>query len=204
MISIRMSVTDLDQYLYYKSQENMGVDEIVGRFRREFEPTRPLLTGIAFHKFLEHAEIGEYYNARVDDIDFVFTTDEELSLPPVKELKGEVVLHINGVEVTLVGKVDGLEGRTVFDHKTGKQLKIEMFCHSRQWRCYLWMFDCIKFTYNMFTIKDDEDSGLVLVNSFDQFSFYRYEGMEQDIRNAITEFLEFARVHLPERFIDSD
>ena len=76
-----------------------------------------------------------------------------------------------------------------------------------QWKCYLSMLEADRFVYNIFEIKIEgplawmDGSGNdatgshmvteVTVKDIHQMTFYRYPGMEEDIRDEVARFRDF-------------
>lgn len=197
-MSLRVSVSDVDGYLYYRRSEDMELDDILRRMRREEPPTPAMLMGTAFHSIMEGASAGEEYTeVERDGFKFVFCMDDEIALPPVRECKGEHPIMVDGMPVTLVGKVDGIDGMRIWDHKLTGRFDAEKFADAMQWRMYLWIFGAWQFTYNVFTRY--EKDGVIQVKEFHPFDFYAYPGMEDDIMRELREYVAFVQEHLPER-----
>lgn len=196
---MRISVSDIDSYIYFRNSEEMELDAILRRLRREEEPTREMAMGTAFHAILEDASAGQEFSVlERDGFRFVFDVDAELALPPVRECKGEMPIMVDGTPVTLVGKVDGIDGMRIWDHKLTGRFDAERYAENMQWRMYLWMFGAWQFTYNVFTRYEQPD-GTILVREFHSFDFYAYPGMEADIMRELREYVAFVREHLPEK-----
>lgn len=194
---MRLSVTDLDAYRYYKASEDADLEALLRRLRREEPPSEAMLAGKALHKILEVTDAGEFAEFEVDDFKFHFAADIEIPALPVRELKGEVILPSPVGPVTLVGVVDGLDG-SIHDHKLTARFDAERYADSYQWRCYLTMFHAKQFVYNVFEGKQNDD-GSWWIFGFHRLPFYAYEGMEQDVRREVGELAEFIAKHLPER-----
>lgn len=196
---IRISVSDVDQYRYYRASEDMELDALLRRLRREEPPTPAMAMGTAFHSILEDATDGdEFEEVERDGFRFVFAMDATVELPPIREVKGEMHLTVDGIPVTLVGKVDGLDGQRVWDHKLAGRFDAEKYAEDMQWRMYLMMFSAWRFTYYVFTRYEQPD-GTILVKDLHSFDFYRYPGMEDDIMRELREYVAFVREHLPEK-----
>lgn len=197
---MRVSVTDLDQFQYFKNSD-MELEELLSRLRKQEEKSPEMLRGIAFHEVLEKLDACDIDIIEHNGFRFRFETDAELSLPRIRELKAEKEYEIGGVNVVLVGKVDALQALTVHDHKMTKQIDAENYTDSLQWRCYLDMFGARKFIYNVFQGYEEANTGDIVVKDFQQFTFYDYPSMKADISTALNGFVDFAKTHLPERFI---
>lgn len=195
---MRVSVTDIDAFRYWRENEDASTDELVSRLRREPKAdTRPQAIGKAFHSFLEHASDGDFDTGNAEGFSFLFDFDGELSLPAFREVKAEKLYRIDGETLELVGVVDAMEGRTVTDHKTTSQFNAERFMDSMQWRFYLDMMDADCFEWNVFEIKDD-GADTVKVRSFHPLKQWRYPGMAQDINRVLHDFVLFVRANAPD------
>lgn len=190
---MRISVSDVDQYLYYMRDEDMTLDELLRRLRRETPKTESMLAGTAFHRFLETAALGEVADFISDGFRFRLDLDAEVSLPRIRELKG--IRHYGPVD--LVGVVDAIHGSTVYDHKLSGRFDPERYTDAFQWRAYIAMFKADKFVYNVFTAKKDGDAWAI--TALDTLPLYRYDGLERDVERTLNEFVQFANQHLPER-----
>lgn len=191
---MRLSVTNLDAYRRYCRDEDVTLESLLAQLRRETPPTPAMMAGRAFHAALENlrddADVIDQ-----DDHRFRFQIDSALYLPPIRELKGEVVLPTSVGDVTLVGIVDGLHGTEVYDHKLSASFDAERYANSYQWRCYLTMFGGEKFTYNVFVGKVD-DSGDWVIYDLHRLPFYAYPAMRGDVLKAVDEFAQFWRSHM--------
>jgi hypothetical protein len=200
---IRISVSDLDSYRYWLADEESTLDDLVARLTHQAPPTPAMEAGRAFAKFMEHVDQGtDVPQATVDGwtFDFAPLGDVTLDMPDVRELKAEVVFQTPDGPVTLVGKVDGLDGVTVHDQKLTERWDAERYIDSLQWRSYLLMFGAQRFVYDVFIASYDRaDPRLVHVRGYEKMPFYAYEGMRGDVQRAVE---GLARV-IVERGIDS-
>lgn len=195
---MRISVTDIDSWRYYKATEDMVVEELLRRLRKQEPPSRAMLAGRALHSVLEHAKDGDLDYAEADGFRFRFEADCALSLPSVRELKGEMLIPSRYGPVTLVGVVDGLDG-AIYDHKLTARFDAERYADSYQWRCYLVMFGASKFIYNVFEGQEDEKRAEWAIRGFQQFTLYAYEGMKADVAREVAELADFVAQHVPEK-----
>lgn len=194
---MRLSVTDLDSWRYYKDSEEMDVEALLRRLRKLEPPSQPMLAGSALHKILEHASVGALDHAEAEGFKFRFAVDAEIPLLPVRELKGEIQLVTPSGVATLVGVVDGLDG-AVYDHKLTERFDAERYADSYQWRCYLLMFGAKKFIYNVFEGRE-ENAGQWVIHGFQQFPLYSYDGMRGDVVREVSELAEFVAQYVPEK-----
>ena len=138
---IRLSVSDLETYRYWKANEEADVPTLISRLRHEDPPTPAMEAGRAFASLFEGSTVGDLAVKEVNGWTFDFTAlDAEMAVPAVRELKAEVPFETPSGPVTLVGKVDGLDGTTVHDQKLTERWDAERYIDSLQWRAYLVMF----------------------------------------------------------------
>lgn len=212
---IRISVTDLESFRYWREQEHSTVEELVARLRHEEPPSPQMAAGGAFAKLMETAQsypdrsqVGDcYQDVEVDGWRFVFELDAELELPDVRELKAEQVFQTSVGPVMLVGKVDGLDGLTVHDQKLTESWDAEKYVDSLQWRAYLVMFEAQSFVYDVFVgrYKRDRDRkiipGQVTVTDYHRMAFYAYPGVRADVQRAVENVAAIIAHHIPERVL---
>jgi hypothetical protein len=200
---MRISVTELDAYRYYRDNEDAELEQLLNRLRRLEPPTREMEAGKAFHKLLERAVPGEL--AFVHDGDFCFDfrqLDAAIMLPPVRELKGEMRVSTSVGPVVLVGVVDAMD-QAVHDYKLTERFDAEKYADSYQWRCYLTMFGAQKFIYDVFVAHEDLEMGQHVVYEYHALPLYAYPQMREDVAREVSEFVEFVHKYLPERRSDA-
>lgn len=202
MQTLRTSASDLDALRYYMADEDGDLAELLASLRREKPPTESMLAGTALHTALENCVIGDHAELTADGYTFDLRCEGELDLPEVRELKATRDYEINGCLVTLVGKVDGLHGRRVDDHKFTARYDAERFMASMQWRVYLEVFGADEFRWNVFEGRQDTtDPKRYMIFALHRLTMHRYPGIGDDVERAVARFLDFARVHLPERIM---
>lgn len=194
---MRLSVTMLDQYLYWKSAEDMTLAELLVRLRGG-EVTPAMEAGRAFHSVLETATFCELETVERDGWTFDFDLEAELPVPAIRELKAERIIQTPAGMVTLVGKVDAIHGRTVRDYKLTERFDAERYADSYQWRAYLSMFHATEFIYDVFTCRYGDDQR-VTVNDYHQLRFFTYPGIESDVAREVAGLAEIVAKHMPER-----
>lgn len=188
---MRISVSDLDCYRYYKTHEDVTLEDCLAQLRRETPPSPSMMAGRALHCALETSQCGdEQISIDKDGFRFHFLCDAALSVPAVRELKGEMSINTPSGPVTLVGVVDAIDS-AVTDYKLTSRFEAERFADSYQWRCYLMMFGMNRFVYKVFVGQDDD--GEWLIREYHELPVYRYPGMEDDVRREVSEFAAFLR-----------
>lgn len=198
--TLRVSASDLDALRYFLAQEDGDLDKLLRQLRREEPPTEAMQAGTALHSILEHAVAGEMPDAECGGFRFDFEADGELSLPAIREMKETRLYKIDGVRVTLVGKVDAICGKRIEDHKFTMRYDPERFLSSLQWRVYLEVFDADTFVWNVFEARERGERHYA-ITALHRLTMHRYPGMDRDVEAALRQFLDFARIHLPERLI---
>jgi len=196
---IRISVTDLDGYLYWLASETSELDELIARLRGQEEPSPQMLAGRAFHRLFEDAQGGEIGKACIDGWRFEFALDKEIAVPDIRELKGEMVIPTKAGPVTLVGKVDALHGTTVIDYKLTERFDAERYADSYQWRAYLLMFGATRFDYEVFQCCYGDDC--IVIYDHHPLSFYAYPGMREDVLTLVSSLAEIVAKHVPEKIM---
>lgn len=196
---IRLSVTDLDGYLYWLGNEAAELGELITRLRGQEEPTVQMRAGRAFHKVFEESKAGEIQTIAADGFTFDFAIDRDIAVPDVRELKGEIVLPTHVGPVTLVGKVDALNGATVIDYKLTERFEAERYADSYQWRAYLLMFSGTRFDYEVFQARYGDDA--IVIYDHHPLSFYAYPGMREDVLTLVSSLAEIVVKHVPEKIM---
>ena len=202
MQTLRTSASDLDAFRYYLANDDADLADLIAQLRRETPPTPAMLAGTALHKALELSTPGTYGQLSADGYTFTFASDAEIDLPEIREIKASRDYEIDGCCVTLVGKVDALHGRRIDDHKFTSRYDAERFLSSLQWRVYCDIFNADVFVWNVFEGRpaSDDPKGYV-INAVHTLAMHRYPGMRDDIERALKRYVDFARVHLPEKVI---
>lgn len=191
---MRVSVTDIDQWRYWKDAEDMELSDLLARLRRQGEESEAMRAGIALHRALELAGPSESDSLECGGYTFTFECECALALPAAREVKVSKSIMVGDTEVTLIGKVDAWQGLTVYDHKTTSQIDAERFMSSYQWRFYLWMFNARQFVWNIFqTAPDPKTPRAYRVREFQQLTQWAYPALADDCMRELSEFVEFAR-----------
>jgi len=205
MDAIRVSATDIDalRFFLYPPIPEMEIEltKLLARLRRQEPPSPAMLAGTALHKALELASTGDHKGFSIDDHTFSFDFDGDIDLPSIREMKATRDYLIDGCAVTLVGKVDGIHGKRIDDHKLTERFDAEKYLDSYQWRIYLEVFDADEFRWNVFegrpTIEGGKD---YIIRAVHPLRMHRYPGIGEDVERELHRFVSFARDHMPEKF----
>lgn len=202
---MRVSVSSLETYRYYKDNEDITLEQCLADLRKETPPKPAMLAGSALHRILENADYSdvEAVTVKGDGYHFHFDCDVNLSVPIVRELKGELEIETPSGPVTLVGVVDGMD-TAVIDYKLTGRFEAEKFADSYQWRCYLLMFHANRFDYRVFVGKEKsagtdfegEPFSDWTITEYHELPVYRYPDMEQDVTRIVSEYAAFANEYL--------
>lgn len=197
---VTANVTDIDQFRRYQEDEEMGLLELLGRLRRTEPPTEKMMAGTALHKALESCPEGEFETLESDGFRFLIEVDGELPLSAVREVSITKDYHIGRDVVRVRGRVDELSGEEVVDHKTTSQFDPEPLLAGYQWRFYLDMLSARRFRWNVFVLSEvAKEYRVYRVTAFHPLSQFAYPGMRDDIDALLRKFIDFARIHLPDR-----
>ncbi len=201
--AVRLSVTLLDSFRYWREQEYFteeaelrSYDELVARIMGERpEPNEAMLRGTAFHDIMEHPR--ERYHADRDTYEsdgFIFDTEAVnqilLSLPPDRVCEVKMEQQIG--DVTLVGIADYMYGCEAGDYKLPKKVHVDKYAESIQWMAYLMMMDGEAFKYHAAAPWSRRGSDVIYLRDYSVFPFYRAKETDQRVIKLVEQFVEFA------------
>jgi hypothetical protein len=191
---MRLNVTDLESYRYFKNREDADLDKLLHDLAHVSPPNRKMQAGSAMAKFFEHAEAGPIDQVQSEGWTFYFNIEGDWMLPCSRELKIEQVFNTTVGPVTLSGKVDSFTGLTVRDQKLTEQFEVEdKYTDSLQWRAYLVMLHGVEFFYDIFVGKVSEHDNSVAIREYHPVCFYAYPSMLRDVESAVNELAEVAK-----------
>lgn len=203
-MKLRTSPTELEAVRYYRRIEEPDIEKLKDSLLRRGEVNEKMLAGSAFHGFLETIKGSRDLTGQTFEHDghkFQFDAEGEFFLPGAREIKTEKVYRVGGVEVTVAAVADALDAITVSDHKLVSKFDPEAYyVSSLQWRCYLDMFQCRRFVYNVFTGSHQKKDDVWKIRSLDRFELYTYDGITKDIYNALEDLVNICKQHVPEKF----
>lgn len=197
MKTLRVSASDLDAFRYFMDREDGDLPSLLAQLRRELPATPAMLAGTALHTALENAQIGVVEALEADGYRFIIEAEADLELPDIREMKVTDERQIRDTMVTLVGKVDGANGRTILDHKLTQRFDPERFLNSYQWRVYLDLFDADLFEWIVYEAKPfGPDDREITIKDVHRLTAHRYPGMTSDLNRELAGFVDFAKIHL--------
>lgn len=196
---LRISVTHLDYYLYWRGNESLTLDHLLADITGQVEPTPAMLASRAFHSALEVIQLGDHPVISSDG--YTFDLSEMriiIQLPNSRELKVEKEIDTPSGPVTLVGKVDALTGITVADWKLTERYDLEKYGDSYQWRAYLWMLGAVYFEYHAFLAKYGKDPLLVKILDYQRFRLDTYAKIGEDVTRVVSDLARTIKGRVPE------
>lgn len=180
----------------FEGQDEPSLDDLVRQITTD-EPSEAMMAGTAFHAAMETAADGDHELFEADGYRFILP-NAEIALPSIRELRG----FKDYGPLTVTGKVDCLEGKTVIDHKTTSRVDFERYLEGCQWRFYLDIFDAEIFRWHVFEIKEVTEKTYE-VKAPQTLEARRYPELSEDCARLADEFCEFAhRVGLPDSRLD--
>jgi len=199
---MKLHVTDLDSYIWYHKIESMTAAELSKRLKHTEAPNELMLAGTALHSIFENHPPKKA--SCVNGFDFIerhghifrFLCDVSVTLPQIREIRASKAYHIDGTEVRLTGKCDGITGNKILDYKLTFKPNLDTYFESLQWRCYLDIFNADVFEYIIFHGKK-KDNEITITDSY-SIKMYRYPIMISDIETGIYNLLKFIRENCPE------
>lgn len=199
MRALRVSASDLDAFRRFRDSEDASLSDLLAQLRRELPPSPAMLAGTALHTALENVGPGEAEALEAEGYRFTITATADLDLPDIREMKATKDLVIGDVLVTLVGKVDGVHGRKVIDHKLTQRFDPERFLNSYQWRVYLDVFEADLFEWIVYEAAQfGPDERDLTIKAVHPLTMHRYPGMDSDLARELSAFVDFAKTHLME------
>lgn len=203
MQCLRVSATDVDALRRFYDEDDADLADLIRQLRHLMPSTEAMEAGTALHKALELAEPGDHKGFEIDGFTFSFQTDAEVDLPVIREMKATREYLFDDVRVTLVGKVDAINGRRIDDHKFTARFDADRYLDSYQWRVYLEVFGADHFRWNIFEALESAPKNY-LIRNVHKLDMHRYPGMGEDVERSLRAFISFARDYLPERFTPAE
>ncbi len=190
---IKFHVTDLDSLIWYHRIESMTKKDMIARLMRTSPANAQMKMGTAWHAIMEDPP-NEITTIEKDGLRFTVACDKKIILPQVREVRAKKTYMVDGDNISLTGKLDGLTGVKVTDHKLSFRPNPETYFDSFQWRAYLDIFNADVFEYIIYHGKAKGQD--VTIKDVSTLCMYRYPGMAEDLKVGISELWEFAKNHV--------
>lgn len=191
-------VSDVESFRQWEQDEELTEAWLLARLRHEDATTQAQAAGTALHLALEHAHEGEADELHASGYTFRFPSDAVVVCPPIREQRRRRTWMVDGAPITISGQVDGLDGLTVYDHKTTGRVDLERYLDGYQWRLYLAIFQAQRFVWQVFDMRpahgEPEDEPRVYdVREVHQLEQHWYPGLEDDCAALVARFARFVR-----------
>jgi len=200
-LKARLSITTIDWWL---SWEEATLYELQGKLTHRQPQTEAMLRGIAFHEALAHlsslCEGADYTTTdSIDSRGFTFDFNGvEIQIESVSPYQTELKIERRidsslldteiGSEITLVGKVDRIDGSTVEDHKTTSHFDAERLLASWQWRFYLWLTGADVFRWHVYEMKPMETPRKAFAAWLKRFDDWRDNPPAEELAAALRRY----------------
>lgn len=190
-------VSSIETFRRWRQNEDADAQALIDALTLD-EPSEAMLAGTAFHAAMENVADGDVNVISHDGYVFHLNVDVSIELPKAREIRARKDYG----PLTVTGKFDALDGKTIIDHKTTSRFDAERYVSGYQWRYYLDIFDCDVFRWNVFEMRKIE-STTVGVDEYDVFAFHRleqsrYPGMHDDCLQLALDFYNVVAPLLPE------
>lgn len=192
---MRLSVTLLDQYRYFRANEWADYDKLIESVQGKFEPTPAMRAGTALHHVFETRQFsahcdGEPFWFDPESVDRAFGKYWEW--PAIHEARAEVEIDTELGPVTLSGQADALIGNTALELKSSdKTPNLDRHMDSLQWRAYCLAFEIRRVDYILAQIK--EKDGVWSVVDCQELPLYPYPDLKSDLERWTNDFVVFLR-----------
>lgn len=202
---MRISVTLLDQFRLYQTEDWLTEASLLASIRGEFVPTPMVKAGMAYEKAIQ--EPGRYRTKAglyaVDGFTFSALSVESVAMffdpSGIWQAKETLLLDVSGEPVTVVAKVDHAAGNGINELKTRwSGFDCEKYMDAHQWRWYLIVFGAAFVQYTVVCMKDPDEPTF---ESIERFRVYPYPGMREDCTGLLHEFVDYVRAKGLEKYL---
>lgn len=188
---IAASVTNIEMFRCWRENEELDKGWILQRIISP-EQTEQMKVGGAFHKAIEEAGAGEFRRLAAKGYSFDFDADIDIDLLPAREIP---IKQAYG-DLLVSGRVDGISGKVVTDHKTTAYFDADRFMESYQWRFYLDMTGADLFRWNVFVLRETDDPTVYWVADFHKLEQRRYPDLRRDCERLAADYAAFAKSNI--------
>lgn len=187
----KIKPTVLDSYRIYKDEIfDKSFDDLVKSIKGEVEQNESMLIGSEVHKYFETGKA----NLMEEELNQL---KEISALLPLGSNEVKFQEETNGYLFSVV--IDRMGGLVAHDFKVTKRFYgVDFYENSLQWKIYLLVSGCKKFTYHIIKRNDVRPYNFQYL---EPFSFYPYPNMESEIMEYCNEFVEFCKENNLEEYI---
>ncbi len=200
---LRIAATMVEAFNLFHTQNWMTEDKLLGQIKRT-EPLSPKAAkGIAFHEIVEKPQVcfNRYVEKSKGELGFLAKNGIAFPYEPTKkalkyinydypfELEFPKIYNVKGQDVLVVMRADQPQGVCIHDFKAiFSAFDYEKYSNSYQWRIYLDITGAESFQYDIFKFTETK---LEFQDKIDIKPFHDYPGMDRDIQDLLTEFVDY-------------
>lgn len=188
MMDLRLSVTDLDAWRFFQ-HSTLSEEDAVRRILRQEPPSEAMKLGLSFEDFIMNPD----EKTSIEGFTFYAPKDVATYKPQAIQIPIQKLYRVNGVNVTLSGRLDAVAGYVAIDWKTTlNAIDMDKYLMAYQWRCYLDMLGPhYTFFYEVFKLtKNRGQLHAYTLQDKETMRVGRYPGMQDDIRRGIAEYVD--------------
>lgn len=184
MRKLKVSPSLVGSYGLYLDNDWMTDEKLQSSIRREFSGNAATSLGTAVHhmfEFCQEAKDGmslEGVNEQGENVVFGESWREHVyayaEINPIHEVWATKEIELNGDQVQINMRCDGLKGLDLFEIKSTSSISYEKFYESPQWKFYMWAFGSQSVTYMVYApSKPDRFTGVVELRDYAYFEIPR-------------------------------
>lgn len=203
-VNLRIATTTLTSFDYFLKSE-MTTEDYIQNLFAGFVPTPAMEVGTAYHRLIEKG-VEEENKIFVNSGRFL-TVKPEIMKPALqyRDQHPNMVHEVKATKqygnVTVVAKVDGLEGYEIEEHKTTGYFRPEAYINSYQPKFYLDVFEADACHFNVFEFAPLSGAtaeamarGINNVNTY-RLTVERYDNLQRDCFALVQDFVTFLELN---------
>jgi hypothetical protein len=187
----KVSVSTLEAFRLFQAEvleEKDLLERLVTPFQPDSDNVR-IQRGNDLHRYIEDGHPGRM------KLQWDLATVDAALEPADREGEAEVWISDKFGGIWIPARVDNLNGMELRDFKvTSAGFDVDKYAASCQWRFYLLLTGCLKFTYRVFEVSD---SVPIKVFRHHSLPLYPYPAMHDDCAALLGDFLTWARFNAP-------
>lgn len=160
------------------------------------QPNWKMACGTSWHTLLAMND-AEGFGQRIEEGGFEFANEDLQAArkhvgPGLCEVSAKQRFEVGKEVVEIDGTCDRIRGLVIRDAKCKFSPVDPMdYAASLQWKIYTLLFGTEVFVYDLFSFADPRD-GYCELKAIDSFRFWRYAGLENEVRDWIRRFVQWA------------